>query len=84
MFHHEKWDGSGYPLGLKGDSIPISARIMAICDVYDALVMERVYKRAYAKEEALQIIIDGSGKHFDPILAKLFVEIIETLNKDSK
>lgn len=84
MLHHEKWDGSGYPLGLKGDSIPISARIMAICDVYDALVMERVYKRAYTKEEALQIIIDGSGKHFDPILAKLFVEIIEALNKDSK
>lgn len=80
-YHHEKWDGTGYPLGLKGESIPVSARIMAICDVYDALIMERVYKRAYSVDEALQIIKDGSGSHFDPVLSKLFIEIIETIHK---
>ncbi len=83
MFHHEKWDGSGYPMGLKGEGIPVSARIMAICDVYDALIMERCYKKPFSKDEALKIIKDGAGTHFDPILAKLFVEIIIAVNKNN-
>ena len=76
LYHHEKWNGTGYPKGLKEDEIPISARIMAICDVYDALTMERPYKKAFTKFEALKIISDASGKHFDPLLAKLFVEVM--------
>ena len=76
-FHHEKWDGSGYPYGLKGEEIPISARIMSVADVFDALVSERCYKRAYSFDEAMLIINDNIGKHFDPILSRLFVE-----NKD--
>lgn len=83
MFHHEKWDGSGYPMGLKGEGIPVSARIMAICDVYDALIMERCYKKPFSKDEALKIIKEGAGTHFDPILAKLFVEIIIAVNKNN-
>ena len=74
-YHHEKWDGTGYPFGLKGDYIPISARIMAICDVYDALIMERVYKPAYSQEKALKIIESEAGKHFDPALVKLFLKL---------
>jgi len=73
-FHHEKWDGSGYPYGLKADEIPISARIMAVADVFDALVSERCYKRAYSFEEAMKIIDDNRGKHFDPIISRLFIE----------
>lgn len=76
IYHHEKWNGSGYPEGLKGEEIPVSARIMAICDVYDALTMERPYKKAFTKFEALKIISDTAGKHFDPELAKLFVEVM--------
>jgi len=63
--HHEKWDGSGYPLGLKGDDIPISGRLMAVADVYDALISKRVYKPAFSHEKAMEIILQGSGSHFD-------------------
>lgn len=73
-FHHEKWDGSGYPYGLKGEEIPISARIMSVADVFDALVSERCYKRAYSFDEAMLIIKDNIGKHFDPVISRLFVE----------
>ncbi len=73
-YHHEKWDGSGYPMGLAGEDIPLSARIMAISDVFDALVSNRSYKKAFTFEEAMKIIEEGEGTHFDPILAKLFVE----------
>ncbi len=73
-YHHEKWNGKGYPLGLEGEEIPISARIMAIADVYDALTMERVYKKAFSVEKALGIIEEEAGTHFDPVLASLFVE----------
>lgn len=72
MHHHEKWDGSGYPSGLKGDRIPLSARIMAISDVFDALVSKRVYKDAIGFEQAFDILVEESGKHFDP-------ELIEAL-----
>ncbi len=75
-YHHEKWDGSGYPNGLSGNQIPVSARIMAIADVYDALTMERVYKKAMPPEQALEIIGQGAGTHFDPVLAPLFVRVM--------
>ena len=64
--HHEKWDGSGYPKGLKGDAIPMSGRLMAVADVYDALISKRVYKPAFPHEKAIGIILDGKGSHFDP------------------
>ena len=74
--HHEKWDGSGYPNGLSGENIPLCARIMAIADVYDALIAKRVYKDQMPKEKALKIITEDAGTHFDPVLAPLFVEEI--------
>ena len=73
--HQEKWDGSGYPLGLSGDDIPISARLMAIADVYDALISRRVYKEGMPHEKALQIIIEGRGSHFDPDMVDAFLEL---------
>lgn len=73
--HQEKWDGSGYPLGLSGDDIPISARLMAIADVYDALISRRVYKQGMTHEKALQIIVEGKGSHFDPDMVDAFLEL---------
>ncbi len=73
--HHEKWDGSGYPNALRGESIPIAARILALADVYDALTSQRCYKKAFPHEEALQIISQGAGSHFDPEVAQAFLEI---------
>ncbi len=73
--HHEKWDGSGYPKGLKGDEIPIGARIMAVADVFDALVSKRCYKEAMPMDKAFDIIKESGGSHFDPELARLFCEI---------
>ena len=73
--HHEKWDGSGYPHGLKGYEIPLFGRLMAIADVYDALVTDRPYKVAFPHHEAVQIILEGSGKHFDPALVDLFMKV---------
>ncbi|WP_332852157.1 response regulator [Duganella sp. S19_KUP01_CR8] len=70
--HQEKWDGSGYPEGLAGDAIPISARLMAVADVYDALISRRVYKEGMPHEKAVQIIIDGRGSHFDPDICDAF------------
>jgi response regulator RpfG family c-di-GMP phosphodiesterase len=75
--HHEKWDGSGYPLGLKGDSIPISARLMALADVYDALISRRIYKQAFSHEEAVAYILQGKSAHFDPDVTDAFVSIQE-------
>jgi len=75
MTHHEKWDGSGYPNGLKGLDIPLEGRIMAIADVYDALISVRPYKKAIPAGEAAQIIIDGSGTHFDPELINIFKKL---------
>ena len=72
-YHHEKWDGNGYPKGLKYEEIPLSARIMAIADVYDALVSERCYKKPVPPDEAAEIIHQGAGSHFDPNLVKVFV-----------
>jgi putative two-component system response regulator len=71
--HHEKWNGSGYPRGLKGSEIPLLGRIMAVADVYDALVSNRPYKKAFTHEEAVHIILDGKEQHFDPVLVDLFM-----------
>lgn len=72
-YHHERWDGSGYPKGLKGMDIPLSARIVAVADVYDALVSERPYKRAYPHEKAVKIISDQAGTYFDPVVVTAFL-----------
>jgi putative two-component system response regulator len=73
-WHHEKWDGGGYPDGLRGDAIPLSARLMAVADVFDALISPRVYKPAMPYDQARQIIADGSGSHFDPDMAAAFLD----------
>ena len=78
-YHHEKWDGSGYPTGIKGEEIPLSARIMAVADVFDALVAERVYKKPFTYEKAMAIITEGAGKHFDPEIVETFTHISEKL-----
>lgn len=72
-YHHEKWDGSGYPEGLKHEAIPLSARLMAIADVFDALITKRIYKPAFTLEHTIQIIVDGRGKHFDPDVVDAFL-----------
>ena len=77
--HQEKWDGSGYPEGLKGDAIPVSARIMALADVYDALICRRVYKEGMPHEKAIDILIEGKGSHFDPDMVDAFLELQEEI-----
>ena len=76
--HQEKWDGSGYPRGLKGDEIPIAGRLMALADVYDALISKRVYKAPIPHEEAVEIIVEGKGTHFDPDIVDAFLELVDT------
>jgi len=71
--HHEKWDGTGYPRGLAGHKIPLQGRLLAIVDVYDALISERSYKKPFPQDEALGIIKEGSGVHFDPALVEVFI-----------
>ncbi|ULQ60731.1 response regulator [Brucepastera parasyntrophica] len=73
LYHHEKWDGSGYPTGRKGEDIPLSARIVAVADVYDALISARPYKKAFTHEESMKIVQEDSGQHFDPHLVELFI-----------
>ena len=80
-YHHEKYDGSGYPNGLSGTEIPIEARIMALADVFDALVSKRCYKEAYSFDKAFAIIEESSGSHFDPQLVKIFLECREELEE---
>jgi putative nucleotidyltransferase with HDIG domain len=75
--HHERWDGTGYPRGLKGDEIPLSARIFAVVDVWDALTMQRPYRGAWYPEKALTHIQEQAGKHFDPRIVESFVELIK-------
>jgi putative two-component system response regulator len=75
-FHHEKWDGTGYPQGLKGEQIPIAARIFAVADVWDALTSNRPYRPAWSEDEALGYIHEQSGKHFDPKVVELFFKVI--------
>jgi len=73
-YHHEKWDGSGYPEGRAGEDIPLEARMMALADVFDALVSKRCYKEAYSYDTAFGIIESSLGTHFDPFLGKIFLE----------
>jgi len=85
--HHEKWDGTGYPVGLRGLNIPIEGRLMAIADVYDALISVRPYKKAYTHEEACKIIEDSAGFQFDPVLIELFTNIkdkFEQISREAK
>jgi len=80
LYHHERYDGKGYPLGLKGEEIPLSARIVAIADVYQALISDRPYRKAYPRRKALAIISKESGKHFDPKIVKIFLKVIGKIN----
>jgi len=79
--HHEKWDGSGYPEGLTGENIPVFARIMAIADVYDALICKRRYKPSFSHEEAVAIITQSKGTHFDPVAVEVFLEVNDEFRK---
>lgn len=78
MYHHERWDGKGYPKSLKGEEIPLAARIMAIADVYDALVSKRVYKEPFSAEDSFNILIEEAGKQFDPEI----IEILKTIKDE--
>jgi HD-GYP domain-containing protein (c-di-GMP phosphodiesterase class II) len=75
--HHEKWDGTGYPRGLKGEEIPLEARMFAVVDVWDALTSDRPYRPAWSKEKVLVHIQEGSGTHFDPQVVTLFMKVIQ-------
>lgn len=79
--HHERWDGTGYPLGLCGEDIPLQGRLMAIADVYDALVSDRPYKKAFPHQEANDIIFSGKGSHFDPALADVFLTVADKFSQ---
>lgn len=79
--HHERWDGTGYPLGLKGEEIPLVARIMSIVDVYDALTSKRPYKEAFSHEKAMAIIVESSGTQFDPTLINHFLDISNVIKE---
>lgn len=83
LYHHEKYDGKGYPKGLTGDEIPIAAQVVALADVYDALTAKRVYKDAYSAEEAVQMIVDGECGKFNPLLMECLLDIRRFLEKDS-
>ena len=80
-YHHEKWNGQGYPEHLKGTDIPLEARIMALADVFDALVSKRCYKEAFTFDEAFTIIRQDLGKHFDPIIGEIFLQCRPQLEK---
>lgn len=76
LAHHERWDGNGYPKGIKGENIPLQSRIVAICDAYDAMVGERPYRKSLSKQEALQELRRNAGTQFDPSIAQACVEAI--------
>ena len=82
--HHEKWDGTGYPVGLRGLNIPIEGRLMAIADVYDALISVRPYKKSLTHEESCKIIEDSAGSHFDPVLVDLFINVKDKFEQISQ
>lgn len=75
--YHEKWDGSGYPSGLAGNAIPVAARLMALADVFDAFISRRHYKEAFPLEQAISIITEGRGKHFDPDIVDAFLALMD-------
>jgi HD-GYP domain-containing protein (c-di-GMP phosphodiesterase class II) len=76
--HHEKWDGTGYPHGLKGEVIPLSARLFALVDVFDALTSDRPYRKAWSVEKTMEYIKEQSGKHFDPGIVPVFLDYIQS------
>jgi HD-GYP domain-containing protein (c-di-GMP phosphodiesterase class II) len=80
-FHHEKWDGTGYPLGLKGEQIPIEARIFAVADVWDALLSDRPHRQAWTVEQAIEYICSQSGMHFDPRVVECFLKVRSKLGE---
>ena len=82
--HHEKWDGTGYPRGLKGDAIPLAARIFAVVDVWDALRSDRPYRAGWPEDKVLAYIRDQSGAHFDPQVAEAFLALREKQEQDPK
>ena len=75
LYHHEQWDGSGYPYGLIGEKIPLPARIFAVADVYDALLSNRPYRKAWTKQQAPEYLLENKNKHFDPQIVDLFLEV---------
>jgi HD-GYP domain-containing protein (c-di-GMP phosphodiesterase class II) len=77
FYHHERWDGKGYPSGIKGDDIPVGARIIAIADVYQALCSDRPYHKAFSREEAIEIIKSGAGTQFDPRIVNVFLKVMK-------
>jgi putative two-component system response regulator len=77
--HHERWDGAGYPRGLFGESIPMAARIVAVADVYDALISVRPYKPAFSDDKSLSIIREETGRHFDPAVVRVFERTFDTV-----
>lgn len=79
LYHHEKWDGTGYPYGLRNNKIPLCARIMAVADVYDALRSKRSYKDGFTKEKSKEIIMQGAGSHFDPVIVQVFMDNIDKI-----
>ncbi len=81
LYHHERWDGKGYPLGLKGEEIPLPARIVSIADVYEALISDRPYRKAFTKKKAVEIIKSESGTHFDPAIVEVFLRVVNKRKK---
>jgi HD-GYP domain-containing protein (c-di-GMP phosphodiesterase class II) len=84
LSHQEKWDGTGYPRGLKGEAIPIEGRIVAVADVFDALTSDRVYRKAFSVEEAVQMMREQRGRHFDPVLLDAFMEVLGQTGPDAR
>ena len=84
LSHQEKWDGSGYPRGLKGEAIPIEGRIVAVADVFDALTSDRVYRKAFSVEDAIQMMREQRGRHFDPVLLDAFMEVLGRTGPDAR
>ena len=84
LSHHEKWDGSGYPRGLAGEAIPIEGRIVAVADVFDALTCDRVYRYAFTLEQAVEMMREQRGRHFDPVLLDAFLEVLDRTGPDAR
>jgi HD domain/B12 binding domain len=84
LSHHEKWDGSGYPRGVRGEAIPIEGRIVAVADVFDALTSDRVYRSAFTVEEAVEMMLEQRGRHFDPVLLDAFMEVLGRSGPDAR
>jgi HD-GYP domain-containing protein (c-di-GMP phosphodiesterase class II) len=83
LSHHEHWDGNGYPQGLKGQEIPLISRVLTIVDAYDAMIQDRIYRKAMTKEAAIAEIMKNAGTQFDPNIAKIFIENVVNMRKDS-